>query len=91
MFLVAFLLAIAMVMVVFLHCVPSCYPPRHCHVYGPPLVFLVAFSWPSLWSWSSSCVPSCAPPDHHCGHGHLLVLLVVFLLAIALVLIILLY
>jgi hypothetical protein len=82
MFMVAFLLAIAVVMVVFfcswLH---SSWPLQW------PW-FLVAYSWPS--PQSSSCVPSCVPLGHHCGPNHHVLFLVVFLLAIIVAMVILL-
>jgi hypothetical protein len=58
----------------------------HGHRHGPPLVFLVASSWPLLWSSSFSCVLSCALPGHHCGHP--LVFLVALILAIVMVVVV---
>jgi hypothetical protein len=76
-FLVALLLAIVMAMVLSL----CSYLPLLGHRHGPPLVILIASSWPP--PWSSSCVLRCAPPTHRCGFSHLFMFLVVLLLAIA--------
>jgi hypothetical protein len=67
-FMVVFILAIVMVMVIF-------------------LCFWLFSSWPLPWSWSSFCVLGCSPPSH--CHGHPFMFLVAFLLAIAVVMVIL--
>jgi hypothetical protein len=100
-FLVAFFLAITMVVAILL-CSRLPLLNHHC---GHPLVFLVVFilaivvvmviflcSWlfSSLslpWLWSSSCVLGCSPPSH--CHGHPFMFLVALLLAITVVMVVL--